>query len=65
MDGVPAPECVAPDLCASCSNNQLLLSLVRLFGEGYDAQSDALRRRGERRGRYRRVEDEALSLIHI
>ena len=27
MDGVPAPECVAPDLCASCANNQLLLEV--------------------------------------
>ena len=44
---------------AESTSQQLLLSLVRLFGDEYDAQSDALRRRGERRGRYRRVEDEA------
>jgi len=48
---------------AESTPNQLLLSLVRLFGEGYDAQSDALRRRGERRGRYRRVEDEATGVL--
>jgi len=31
MDGIPAPECVAPDLCASCANNQLLLSMPCLL----------------------------------
>jgi hypothetical protein len=30
MDGVPAPECVPPDLCASCANNQLLLEVLHL-----------------------------------
>jgi len=31
MDGIPAPECVAPDLCASCANNQLLLAMPCLL----------------------------------
>ena len=31
MDGVPVPECVAPNLCASCLNNQLLLSVPTLL----------------------------------
>ncbi|KAL3912601.1 MAG: hypothetical protein SGPRY_008281, partial [Prymnesium sp.] len=30
-DGVPAPECVAPDLCASCANNQMLLAIPSLL----------------------------------
>lgn len=31
MDGVPAPECVAPDLCASCANNHMLLAIPSLL----------------------------------
>eukprot|EP00965_Chrysotila_dentata_P245948 6206867-Pleurochrysis_carterae.AAC.1 len=31
MDGIPAPECVAPDLCASCANNQMLLCMPSLL----------------------------------
>jgi len=31
MDGVPAPECVAPELCASCANNQMLLAIPSLL----------------------------------
>lgn len=31
MEGLPAPECVAPNLCASCSNNQLLLAVPELL----------------------------------
>ena len=46
MDGVPAPECVAPDLCASCANNQLLLS-VPCFTIGLSRY--ASQRKGPRR----------------
>ena len=31
MEGLPAPECVAPALCASCANNQLLLAVPELL----------------------------------
>lgn len=31
MDGVPAPECVPPDLCASCANNAALLAMPKLL----------------------------------
>ncbi len=30
-EGVPAPECVAPDLCASCANNKLLVGIPSLL----------------------------------
>jgi len=31
QDGVPAPECVPPELCASCANNAVLLALPQLL----------------------------------
>ena len=30
-EGLPEPECVPPELCASCANNQLLLETPRLL----------------------------------